>query len=254
MFVATTASDEPSWRVVRVSDQSAHDVRNFESTFGDAILRRTDSGSLVSEEGDSSRELLPAACGARVLHADRADDTIIVACTAEGNGLDVLRGGRRLHTGCKAKHVDGVDLRDVTCSDAPPRTDFVFLSFETRRFSAMTNSQLLERPLVAEAGGSWHRRELPVRPEIRIPQVELCSSHPVLDLKDRDLDPPNQRRVTLGTTSGLVLEAAGSITEGRSAVAIGPLFWAPPTDPRAHCPSWEEMRQKLRKRFGSFAP
>jgi hypothetical protein len=243
-FSGTKATDQPSWRVARVSDGSAQAVVNFEGTFGDAILRRTDSGSLVSEEGASTRELLPASCGARVLHADRADDTVVVACPREGNGLDVLHGGRRIHTGCKVDHVNGVSglsqdsISPLTCADAPPGSSFGYLSFEKHGFRLITTGgRLFERPLVSEAGSHW-------RPDVHSPLVELCSSQPVLDLRSGELDQPNQRRVTLGTMGGLVLEAAGATSGGREALAIGPLFWAPPTDAGAHCASWEQMKRK----------
>ena len=244
----TRATDKPSWRVARVSDGAAHGVLNFEGTFGDAILRTTDSGSLVSEEGDSSRELLPASCGARVLHADRAADMVVVACTKERNGLDVLHGGRRIHTGCKVKEVKGVtsfsqdSISGVTCANAPPGSDSGFLSFGNHKtLSIIAKGRLFQRPLVSEAGSSWHLYELAVHPEIHSLSVELCSSHPVLDLRNGELHQPNQRRVTLGTTGGLVLQAVGASSEGPDAFAIGPLFWAPPTDPGARCASWEQM-------------
>jgi hypothetical protein len=103
---------------------------------------------------------------------------------------------------------------------------------------------LFERPLLSEGGTSWTPVELPIRPEIHSPMVELCSSHPVLDLETGELHQPNERRVTLGTTAGLVLDAAGTTSKSRNAFAIGPLYWAPPTDPSAHCASWEETHRK----------
>jgi hypothetical protein len=247
-FSATRATDAVSWRVVHVSDGATRDVPNFEGTFGEAVLRRTDAGSLVAEEGSATRELFPSSCGARLLHADPASDTVVVACTREGNRIDVLRGGRQIHTGCEFKDLAGLSplsldsLVHATCPDAPPGGDYGGLSFETGQFMSSTGGQLFERPLVSEPGTPWHRFEL-VRPEIHPPQVDLCSSQPVVDLETGMLHQPNERRVTMGTTTGLVLRAAGATDETRNAFAVGPLFWAPPTDAGAHCPSWERLHR-----------
>jgi hypothetical protein len=244
----TNATDEPSWRVARVSDGVACDVRNFEGTFGDAILRRTDSGSLVSEDGDSTRELLPASCGVHVLKADGRDDTVVVACTREMNGLEVLHGGRRVRTGCRLKdkeRISSASITYVTCADAPPKAEAGFLSFDKHQLVfIMASGQSFERPLVSEAGSGWHRHDLSDPPDIHAPRVELCSTYPVLDLTTGEVDQPNHRRVTLGTTGGLVLESTGTMREGLDTLAIGPLFWGPPTYPGVHCPSWKEMSRK----------
>lgn len=244
----TDATDEPSWRVVRVSDGAAQKVRNFEGTFGDAILRRTDSGSLVSENGDSTRELLPASCGAHVLKADGTIDTTVVACTREMNGLDVLHAGRRIHTGCRLKDKERISsdsIIDVTCADAPPGSEAGFLSSDKLRLVfIMASGQSFERPVLSEAGSGWHRHDLSDPPDVHTPMVELCSSYPVLDLTTGEVDQPNHRRVTLGTTGGLVLESTGTTLEGLDTLAIGPLFWGPPTYPGVHCPSWREMSRK----------
>lgn len=245
-----------SWRLARVSDGSAREVRNFEGTLGDAILRRTDSGSLVAEVGDVSRELLPASCGAHVLYSDRADDTIAVVCRGEANSLEVLHRGRRIHTGCKVQREgdSAVTLRgesssvEVTCADAPPDAEAGFLSLENPgSVSILTRHQTFERPLLSEMGSPWTLHKRSVLPGIHSPEVELCSSHPVIDMETGWLKQPNQRAITPGTTSGLVLGAAGASSERRDAHAIGPLFWVAPTDPGARCASWEEIDREFER-------
>ena len=243
---ATASDDKISWLVARVSDGSMRDVQDLEGTFGEALLRKTDSGSLISEEGDSRRELLPASCGASVLYSDRADDTIAVACRRDGNSLEVLHGGRRIHTGCKIDVEGGsITLRGeyssplVTCADAPPQADLGFVSFQRyASVSFVTRHQRFRRPLVSEVGSPWTSRDLSGPPEIHSPEVEVCRSHPVLDLDTGLVEQPNRRHVTLGTTGGLVLGAAGASGERLTAYPIGPLFWVRPIDPSARCSSW----------------
>jgi hypothetical protein len=262
-MTSTKVSDELSWRVARVDEPSARAVPGFETVFGDAVVRRGDSGALELDGKGPVRELLPAACGAHVALANPSLDALVVSCAHEGNAVYVLQGGRRLATGCLLTHPGherhGQPVQ-VTCADGAGRKQEGFISEKELEILILrTDGKLESRELVRSAlagpNAAWQRRDLlSERPKIAPPNVELCSRYWTVDLDSGEPRPPGERRVTRGTTSEQVLAASGVGGKFSDRVALGPLFWAEALDPSASCPSFEQKREEFYRRHPTVRP
>jgi len=262
-LTASEVSDEVSWRVARIDERSARVVPGFETVFGDAVVRRADSGALQMEGKGSVRELVPAACDAHVALANPSRDTLVVSCAREGNALYVLQGGQRLATGCLLKD-PGVDhhreMVRVTCADSPGRKQDGFISAKELEIRIVLpdgkfDGTQLVRSALAGPGAAWQRGAiLGGVPKILPPNVELCSRYWTVDLESGQPNPPSERRVTRGTTSGQVLAASGVRRRFSDVVALGPLFWTAALDPGASCPTFEQKREEFHRRHPNAKP
>ncbi|HLK90254.1 MAG TPA: hypothetical protein VKZ18_10190 [Polyangia bacterium] len=259
-MTATTVPDELSWWIARIGEPAAHRVPGFETVFGDAVVRRTDSGALALDGKGPARELFPAACGAQVAFADPSRDTLVVSCAREGNALYVLQGGRRVATGCQSVHPGhdhGGGSVQVTCTDAAGRKRRGFLAEQELEIRILNIDQGVDgtelvRSALAGPGAAWQRRDLlsvfRALPKVAPPNVEVCSRYLTLDLESGEGHPAGERWVTRGTTSGKVLAASGPQTDVRHGLPIGPLFWTDALDPDARCPTFEQKREELYRR------
>jgi hypothetical protein len=262
-MTTTRVSDELSWRIARIGERSARAVPGFETVFGNAVVRRGDSGALELDGKGPVRQLFPAACGARVVFANPSRDALVVSCAHEGNAVYVLQGGRRLATGCVLTHPDRerrAESAQVTCTDGagPKKEGFISereLEIRILRTGDHLDGTELVRSALAGPSAAWQRRELlRERPEIVPPNVELCSPYWTVDLESGTPSPPGKRRVTRGTTSGQVLAASGAQGKFLDLVALGPLFWSKALDPSASCPSFDEEREEFYRRHPAISP
>jgi hypothetical protein len=129
--------DTPTLELAPASGGPARARPGFVAALGDATVERENDGRLVLRDGTAVSELAPAACGARVVHADRERHLLVVAC-ARPKGrpkLWLVGAGERL------------DLRvslSAAGSDRPPGppsrlvalypgSDTLLLDLETRR-------------------------------------------------------------------------------------------------------------------------
>jgi hypothetical protein len=231
-------------------------VPGFETVFGDAVVRRADSGALEIEAKGAVRELFPAACGARVAFTNPARDALGVSCAHEGNAVYILQGGRRFATGCVLTHPDrdhhGEPVQ-VTCAGAGQKPEGFIHDADLEIFilhpDGQVSSTVLVRSALAGPSAAWQRRDLlGGRPKIEPPNVELCSRYWTVDLESGELHAPGERRVTRGTTSGKVLTASGVQQIFIQEVAVGPLFWSEALDPSASCPSFEQQHEEFYRR------
>jgi hypothetical protein len=68
-------------RFVSLGDGVVRDEEGLVSTFGNDFLRRTKDGAIVIASGEGKEQpLVPAECGARLLHADVERRSVVVLC------------------------------------------------------------------------------------------------------------------------------------------------------------------------------
>ena len=78
---AGSSGDTPETRIVPVKGGIARSAPGFAGVLRDSILRRDPSGSIVMERlSGETKELIPAACGAVILHADAQRGLVLSFC------------------------------------------------------------------------------------------------------------------------------------------------------------------------------
>ncbi len=90
------AGDSASWLLRRVDAGPLVPREGVLQPLGDALLRQGEQGEVFVEQASGQRtEWVPASCRANVLHVDAAREQVLVACTAQGNALELH--GARVH-------------------------------------------------------------------------------------------------------------------------------------------------------------
>ncbi len=88
--------DTATWLLRRVDGGPLVPRESILGPLGDALLRQGEQGEVFVEEASGQRtEWVPASCRANVLHVDAAREQVLVACTAQGNALELH--GARVH-------------------------------------------------------------------------------------------------------------------------------------------------------------
>ncbi|KFA91605.1 hypothetical protein Q664_20680 [Archangium violaceum Cb vi76] len=88
--------DTASWLLRRVEGGPLVPKEGVLQPLGDALLRQGEQGEVFVEQASGQRtEWVPASCRANVLHVDAAREQVLVACTAQGNALELH--GARVH-------------------------------------------------------------------------------------------------------------------------------------------------------------
>ncbi|WP_375769627.1 hypothetical protein NR798_01725 [Archangium gephyra] len=88
--------DSASWLLRRVDAGPLVPREGVLQPLGDALLRQGEQGEVFVEQASGQRtEWVPASCRANVLHVDAEREQVLVACTAQGNALELH--GARVH-------------------------------------------------------------------------------------------------------------------------------------------------------------
>ncbi|OJT21320.1 hypothetical protein BO221_26195 [Archangium sp. Cb G35] len=88
--------DTATWLLRRVDGGPLVPREGVLQPLGDALLRQGEQGEVFVEQASGQHtEWVPASCRANVLHVDAAREQVLVACTAQGNALELH--GARVH-------------------------------------------------------------------------------------------------------------------------------------------------------------
>src|SRR5262249_4992361 len=118
--------DDPVTRVASATGGVAHDVADYAGVLGDGVLRRAkDDAILFESAAGAAREIVPARCGARILHADPTRNVLVVACKkADKSGS--TSGPVELH-GLDLHKSFGDQVRAIRESHDPPGERYVHI-------------------------------------------------------------------------------------------------------------------------------
>ncbi|PTL84889.1 hypothetical protein [Vitiosangium sp. GDMCC 1.1324] len=88
--------DKPTFVLRRVNGGPIVPADDMLVLVGNFLLKRGAQGELSAEDASGQRtEWVPASCGARIIHVDTEHEQLLVACTAQGNALELH--GARVH-------------------------------------------------------------------------------------------------------------------------------------------------------------
>ncbi|AKI99204.1 hypothetical protein [Archangium gephyra] len=109
--------DTATWLLRRVDGGPLVPAEGVLQPLGDALLRQGEQGEVFVEHASGQRtEWVPASCRANVLHVDAAREQVLVACTAQGNALELH--GAQVH---QPLGISSGYAGQPTPSRAPPR-------------------------------------------------------------------------------------------------------------------------------------
>ncbi|MCY1073090.1 hypothetical protein [Archangium lansingense] len=193
--------DSPTWLLSHVDGGELAPIQGLLQVLGDSVLRQGEQGEVFVEQVSGQRtEWVPASCRANVLYVDAAREQVLVACTAQGEALELH--GARIHQplGLSAER-----SRRIPFAGTPPRLIPVTPASTAGGESSSQSVVDLETRTVHPVGG-----QVKYTQETRV----LVARNAGADDKDRRLwlvDIASGEQRELGTPTEYGLELAGNL-------------------------------------------